>query len=298
MGLSQDFISYGIHSICPTNRVTGLPYGILKVVGGGTISLSAEFVDLFGGSNRYSWASEPSTISAEFSSTVKSLPGFLFQLFLGATVNETAASATGTVSGLANIKGTSAFDATTGVASVAVKTGSEADLKMGGYIGIATSTTEVVIYAKTDIEFGLGNEITYISDALDITAALTIPSTGGTVDIPNLGVEITGGSGTVAMVVGDSFEFEVAGAHGGIEEIIVGKASAIIPEHSQTCLAAKTADGSMLEIELHRVVGQGMPLPLTESEFSIPELTTKVLYDSCKDRIATFRKVKGVSTCA
>jgi hypothetical protein len=78
MGLSENRIVYGIHNIVPYNRTTGLPYGTLKVVGGGTISLSAEYEDLFGGSNKYAWASELKTITAEFTATVKSMPDFQF----------------------------------------------------------------------------------------------------------------------------------------------------------------------------------------------------------------------------
>ena len=48
MALSADRIAYGIHSMAPYRRSDDLPYGILKVIGGGTINLSAEFEDLFG----------------------------------------------------------------------------------------------------------------------------------------------------------------------------------------------------------------------------------------------------------
>ena len=37
MGLSQDFIAYGIHSLVPYQRGSKLPYGIFKILGGGTI---------------------------------------------------------------------------------------------------------------------------------------------------------------------------------------------------------------------------------------------------------------------
>ncbi len=65
MALSSPRIVYGIHSMIPYARATKLPYGTLKVVGGGQIGLASEFEDLFGGSNKYVWASEPKTITAE-----------------------------------------------------------------------------------------------------------------------------------------------------------------------------------------------------------------------------------------
>lgn len=53
MALNQDFIAYGVHSLVPYRRGDKKPYGVFKILGGGNISLSAEFEDLFGGSNKY-----------------------------------------------------------------------------------------------------------------------------------------------------------------------------------------------------------------------------------------------------
>ncbi len=293
MSLSQDFIAYGIHSLVPYRRSDKLPYGIFKIVGGGTISLSAEFEDLFGGSNKYAWASEAKTISAEFTATVKSMPDFLFEVFLGATVSTTAASATGTVDGFANFKGTSALDASNGMASVSIKSGSEADLKEGIVVVEVVSPTTVDVYYMTDIEFANGNDLEYIDDSLKVTATPLTITASTAVEIPNTGIEITGGSGTIGMTAGDSATFTSAAAHGGISEIIIGKSSATFPEHGEVALAAKRADGSMLEIDIHKAVGAGFPIALEETVFSIPELTVKLLFDSELNRIATFRKIKG-----
>jgi hypothetical protein len=56
MALSSNRIVYGIHSMAPYRRDDGLPYGILKVLGGGTLAFSAETEKLFGGSNKFAWA--------------------------------------------------------------------------------------------------------------------------------------------------------------------------------------------------------------------------------------------------
>ena len=293
MGLSQDFIAYGIHSLVPYRRADKMPYGIFKVLGGGTISLSAEFEDLFGGSNKYAWASEAKTISAEFSATVKSMPDFLFELFLGADVNTTAASATGTVDGFANKNGVSILDAATGIASATAKAGSEADLKAGVYVVQYASATSVNVYCLTDVEFSNGIDISYIDDSLKINETPLSITASTAVEIPNTGVELTGGSGTIAMVDGDTAVFNVAAAHNGISEIIIGKSSATFAEHGEIAVAAKRSNGDLLEIDIHKAVGAGFPIALEETTFSIPELTVKLLYDSCINRIATIRKIKG-----
>jgi len=76
-------INYGIHSICPFSRVDQKPFGILKVLGGGTLTMASEFEELFGGSSKFAWAVEAKTISTEWTATVKSMPDFMFELFLG-----------------------------------------------------------------------------------------------------------------------------------------------------------------------------------------------------------------------
>jgi len=291
MSLSDPRIIYGIHSICPYSRTDGMPYGILKVVGGGSLNLTAESEDLFAGSNKYAWASEAKTISSEFSCTVKSMPDFLFELFLGAEVNATAPAALGTCGTLANKKG--AMVGATGVATATLKSGGSANLKSGIYMVKAASSTTVDVYALSDIDFSKGTDLEFINDALKITASpLTIVSATA-VEIPNLGVELTGGAGTIGMTTGDTAIFALAAPHGGISEIAIGKQASTFAEHGQVILSAKRSDGSLFEIEIHKAVGQGFPIALEETVFAVPELTVKVLYDSVKDKLATIRAIKG-----
>lgn len=294
-------INYGIHSICPFRISDGLPYGILKVLGGGTMTLSSELQDLFGGSNKFAWAVEAGTISAEWTATVKSMPDFMFELFLGASVEKTAASATGTVDDFANVLNESVFKADTGIASVQAKSGSEADLKDGIYIVKAVSPTTVDVYALTDIEFkklGATNSLEYLNEELKINATpLAIVTAGGLTEIVGLGVELVGGSGTIGMTADDTARFSVRSAHNGVSEISIGGASTIFPEHRQLCLGQKRANGDTFEMELFRVVGSGMPIPFEEQTFAIPELTMRLVQDECEDKVAVIRAKRGISSC-
>jgi len=293
MALSEDRIVYGIHSIAPYRRSDRTPYGILKVLGGGTISLSSEFEDLFGGSNKFAWASEPKTITSEFTATVKSMPDFLFELFLGASVSTTAASATGSVlTAVTNKLGTSVQDATTGIASVAIATA--ADAKHGVYVVVATGADTVDIFHYTDIDHLVGSDLSYQDDALKITAsAITVPGTGGTVAIPNTGLELTGGSGSIAFVTSDTAFFIIAKPHAGVSEITVGESGATFPLHGLDLLAAKRSNGDLFEIEAFSAIGAGMPISLEETVFAIPELTTKLLYDTPENAVFKIRAVKA-----
>ena len=301
MSFGYNRINYGIHSICPFRISDGLPYGILKVLGGGTMTLSSEFEELFGGSNKFAWAVEAKTISSEWTATVKSMPDFMFELFLGATVAQTAASATGTVGDFKNVLDSASapvLHATTGIASVQTKSGSEQDLKDGLYMIKAVSPTTVDVYALTDIEFkklGATNELSYIDEALKINATpLTITTLGALTEIVGLGVEMVGGSGTIGMTTGDTARFSVSSAHSGLSEISIGSSSTQFPEHRQLCLGQKRANGDTFEMELFRVVGSGMPIPFEEQTFAIPELAMKLVQDPCEDKVAVIRAKRGV----
>lgn len=297
MAFGYNRINYGIHSICPFKISDGLPYGILKVLGGGTLTMTSEFEELFGGSNKNAWAVESKTISSEWTATVKTMPDFMFELFLGATVATTAASATGTVGALTNVLNASVLDASTGIASVALKTSSEADLKDGVYVVEAASATTVNVYALTDIEFkklGAANDLSYLDESLLVTGSpFTIVSATAT-EIVGLGVEMTGGAGAIGMTVGDTARFSVSSIHNGVSEISIGSATTIFPEHRQLCLGQKRANGDVFELEIFRVVGSGMPIPFEEQAFAIPELAMKLVYDGTEDAVAKIRAKQGV----
>ena len=121
------------------------------------------------------------------------------------------------------------------------------------------------------------------------------PSASTAVEIVGLGVELTGGAGTVGMTVDDTFRFSVRSAHSGLSEISIGSSSTIFPEHRQLCLGQQRANGDTFEMELFRVVGSGMPIPFEEQTFAIPELAMKLVQDPCEDQVAVIRAKRGVS---
>jgi len=293
MALSENRIIFGIHSITPYQRADRMPYGAMKVIGGGTLSLSAEFEDLFGGSNKFAWASEAKTISSEFTASVKALPDFLFEVFLGACVATTSTANGSVTEALTNAKGTSVLSATTGIATATVKSGSEDDVKDGIYVVKAASTTTVDVYILSDIQFTRGTDISYENDALKVTSSALTITTSTAVTIPNTGIELTGGSGTIGMTADDTAYFKVSSNHEGVSTITIGESTATFPEHGQACYAAKRSNGDLFEIDILKAVGSGFPIGLEETVFSIPELTTKLLYDSVANAVAKIRATKA-----
>lgn len=284
---------FGIHSILFVSRVDKLPKGpLIKVLSSGGVELTSDFEDLSGGSEKFVLASEPKLITTELKFTTKDYADFLFELFLGASVTSNSAEASGNVGSITNVKGTSAFNATTGIASVAATGADEADLKFGKYIVKVKSATEINIVITSDIDFDRGTDVAYQDDSLEVlTADLVIPNTGGTVTANDLGLEFTGGSGTVLMVVGDTAEFDVRPINTKSSVISIGAANTTFEEFGAFVYAQKRSNGEYFEIELFKCVGAGLPMNLAEKVFAEAELTIKVLKDFALDRVMEIRSL-------
>lgn len=292
MALQDPRIIYGIHSISPYQRTSKMPYGILKVIGSASLALSADLEQLYAGSNKYAWAAESKTVSTELTAKVKAYPGFLFQLFLGATVTDASADTAGTVSALTNQLGTSVQKAAGGIASISVKVAQKANLKFGKYVIKALTATTVGIYLLSDIDISRGTLGVYVDDTLQLTLATVTISTGAGTDIDSLGLTLMGGSGSIAMTAGDTATFEVLPPSTKSSSIVVGKSTDTFPNFGALMLAQKRATGEMFEIDAHNCIGGGLPISLEEQAFSQPELKMTCLYDSTLDRVFTIRHIQ------
>jgi hypothetical protein len=290
MALADPRIIYGIHSISPYSRVSKLPYGILKVIGSANLALNSDLEQLYAGSNKFAWAAENKTVSAELTAKVKAYPGFLFSLFLGATVTDAGADTAGTVSTLTNQLGTSVV-ASTGIASIAVKAAQKANLKFGKYVLKVLTSTTVGLYSLSDIDITRGTDGVYTDDTLLITLTIAAITTGGTIAMDAFGLELTGGAGAISMTVGDTATFSVLPPSTKSSEIVVGKSTDSFPAFGALLLAQKRATGEMFEIDAHNCVGGGLPINLEENAFSQPELKMSCLYDSGLDRVFTIRHI-------
>ena len=290
MSLADPRIIYGIHSISPYSRTTGLPYGILKVIGSANLALSSDLEQLFAGSNKYAWAAENKTVSTELTAKVKAYPGFLFSLFLGAAVTDVGVDTAGTVSTLTNKYGTSLV-AATGIASIAVKAAQKANLKFGKYLLKVLTSTTVGLYLLSDIDISRGTDVVFTDDTLLVTLTIATITTGGTIAMDNVGLELTGGAGTIGMTVGDTATFEVLPPSTKSSSIVVGASTDTFPAFGALLLSQKRATGEMFEIDAHNCVGGGLPINMEENAFSQPELKMTCLYDSSLNRVFTIRHI-------
>lgn len=292
MALSAPRTVFGLHSASFYNRSTGVPYGILKVLESSSLSLEGELIDLMGGSSKYAWASEDGNITAEVKLAFSQYEDFVYELFLGKAPTPVAADTTGDVSTLTNKYGTSFVNATTGIASVAITSSDNADLKFGKYLCKATTDDDFTIYNYSDIDFGRGTNAVYTDDTLAI-ATVAMGDTSATAAVAELGITFTGGSGTVALTVGDTAVFEILPVHGGAMTVKIGSvADTSFPEFGMIVYGQKRGNGEMMEIDIFRCKAAGMPLNFQRNTWASAEVTIKALYDSTEDAVFEVRHVE------
>lgn len=287
MSLSDPRLIFGIHSATPYNRSTGLPYGILKVLGGSSLSMTGELIKAQGGSQKFPFAIEEGFTTAEVSMKIKQYESFLFELFLGkAPTDVTTPDTDGTISTLTNKSGSTVMDASTGIASIVViPTTGAANLKKGKYVVKAVSATTVSIYCLSDVDFNRGTDETYDDDTLVVAAAQTVTS-GGTTDIASLGLRISGGSGTIGMTTGHTATFEVNPPFTKSMEVTIGGGSDTFPEFGLLLVAKQRGNGEMFQVDLFRCKASGMPIGFETNTFGEAEVKAEAFYDSAKNGIA------------
>ena len=283
---------FGIHSVSPYSRESGEFYGTLKVLENSSLSITGEQISLLGGSNKYDWSSEVGSITAELALSFSEYPAFVFELFGGASPVENSAETNGSITTAANKKGTSMI-AATGLASIGIKTGQEANLKFGRYVVKAISTDEVEVYFSSDADMGRGTNGEYQNDRLKVTESSLTISTGASVDVPNFGLELVGGGSATAFTVGDTATFSVRPPNDGSMDITVGSSvNQNFEEFGAILMANKQGNGEMFEIDALRCKASSLPIGLTRNAYSPSEVTAKLLYDSEQDGVYKVRHIK------
>lgn len=296
MALSTPRSVFGIHSVTPYNISTGEFYGTIKVLQNSSLALTGELLPLNGGSSKYPWAVEDGLITAELSLSFSQYDDFLVELMLGKKPTANAAETDGSVSGFANKSGTSLLEAATGIASIGITTGDEADLKFAKYVLKVASATTVDLYASSDADFARGTDGIYVNDLLLIEAGITIADTGATIAVADYGLEITSGSGTIAMTIGDTAEFSVRPPNAGSMDVVIGGSSDSYPEWGCIVMAQKRGGttGEIFELDLFKVKAVGLPIGFATNEWSTAEVTAQAFYDSSKNGVFSMRHVKPV----
>lgn len=282
---------FGVHSLVLYDRANWLPFGHIRILGGLNLALEGDFVDLFGGCNRFAWDSEAGTLDTNLTGTIKEIPNFAFEKFLGGSATASSAEASGNTGTIANKKGTSVV-AATGIATSTTKAGSEADLKDAVYIVRAVSATTVDVYSMSSVDFDKGTDLTFQDDLLKITASPLTITASTAVEIPNTGVELTGGAGAIGMTTDDTAIFYTRKVNSGSDLITVGGTQSF-PEFGVMGSSCKKSNGDTFTFQLFRCKGIGLPLALAESAWLETDITIKALYDSDEEKVGEIRRIRG-----
>lgn len=295
MSLPSRKYVFGVHSVAAYNPSTGEPYyDMAKVIGNLTINFSGELVQLNGGSQPFPWAVENGVISTEGTLLLREYPDFVYETFMGATVTKNAAETAGSVTAIANKKGTSLV-AATGIASVGLKSGSSEDVKTANYVVKAASSTTVDVYALSDVDFKNGSDLSFVDGSLKITSSPLTIATATAVEIPNTGLELTGGAGTIGMTVGDTAMFDSRAINTGSRLIEVGDAGFSLPDVGLICVGQKAGSKRISLIKLYRCKGAGVPLSFAEKAFSEAEIAIQAFYDETAGKVADILEVENVA---
>jgi len=289
MALADPRTIFGVHTFAPYNRNTNLFYGIGRVVGSSSLSLTGELIKLTGGSFKYPWAIEEGLIAAELSLKFKEYADWMFELFLGKAPTAVGADTAGAVSTPVDKNGATVMDAVTGVATVIViPTTGAANLKFGKYVLKATGAAALSLYVSTNIDFARGTDEDYDDDLLLVQSAITI-TTGANTDLATLGLRLTGGSGTIAFVTGDTATFQVLPPSTKSMTVRIGSVSDVFPEFGAMFYAKKKGNLEMFEIDAFRVKAAGLPIGFNENAWSEADVKGECFYDSSKDGVMDIR---------
>ena len=278
MGLYKPRTQAGIHSATLINKTTGKPYCILKVLSSYSPSFSRETVELTGGSNPNAIDSIDGVVDNSLTLTVKEFHNSLYTLAGYDVTFETGGESDGATANFTNLINTTVFDASTGIASVSVDTGNADNVKDGRYYAVCTSASGVVdLYCSTDIQFDRGTDVTYLSDDLKVASDQTITS-GSDTDINNLGLSLTGATGTISMTEGDVAYFDVRSENEAYGVYSYGDNPTPI-EFELWLYSQKKSNGEFFADHYPRVKFSAVPAGMTSQEWLEAELACKVLYD-------------------
>jgi len=313
MSQTKSIKMFGVHSGVFIDLTTGMPLcKPLKMLGDCNFSTETEEASIKGGSSKFIEATEVTAVNTNVSLSIKEMEHNAVALMMGAqqNVEENSAEASGWVGSLAsstatgmineltNWQGDTIFDEATGIASVEVESdGDVGDLKGGIYVvKQTTDATHVDVYCYTDIEFAqksTDDALTFQDDACKITATALEIETDTAVSIPNTGLTLTGGSGTIALDTAENTAaFRVRAVNDGNYIIPIGKDPVDFKKFGLVLHSARQGDGSYAELYLRKVHAAGFPFPLPEGNYGTADVSFTVERDGLHG-IGEYRYIKG-----
>lgn len=284
--------SFGAKALIFYNRTTFKPLGIFRVISTVEFAREIEKLPLTGGHRNGPWAIEAGEPTMTLTATLKEFPDFAFTELDNATsAITTGEDVTGLVGTITNKNGTSVVNATTGIASVALISGSGALLPLGKIVVVATAAKVVDIYLLGDTASG---PIPVTSELTKIAASVSIADTGATVDVAAYGIRITSGSGTVSMTVGDTAYFNTRPANSKATVISMADASDV---KTVGCVLVypKNSEKQQRIVDFPKVAVGGTPFAANTREYAEFEMSAMPLYDEGAANLFTMTEIQSIA---
>jgi hypothetical protein len=273
-GLTDIKYLYGLSNLTVIDRTNDKPKYLLRVVSSMNVDSKVDYDKLTVGG--VDWASEEKASSYSLKFEAYEYAPTVMEHLSGGQLTTEALNAAGEVVHLANVKGTSAYNSTTGIASFSVAT--LADLKWGKYVAVVTAATKIKIYGLTgNVSFNDGTNIAFADDTLQVGSEITVVAATPE-DITELGLHVTGGSGTIGMTIGDTCTFEIRRGTKTGYRLVVGGLSTVY-EDVKIIGTFKQTQSTYRAVEIPKVKISGLPLEAGDS-YSKYSVTADILYDS------------------
>ena len=174
----------------------------------------------------------------------------------------------------ANVGEGTAYDSSTGVSSISIE--DEDEVKPGVYRAVVKTATTLSLYALSDASFKEGTDATYVDDTLLIEDDITI-TTDTTTGVSGFGIGFIGGAGTIAMTVGDVFDFVVTG--GGTGWRVGAGVPGYEPVAASAVIMTPKKNGKYNIIKIHKFYLYPQSRKFADGEYATWEIKSECIMD-------------------
>lgn len=278
----------GVSSVALVDITTKEVAALLQVVDNVNIDLGETVAKLKGGDSNFPYSAAIVDCNDTITIPFKEFPDNFMQLLYRSTQTSGAAEAAGNISTPANVTGTSIISATTGI-TAAITATSGGTLKEGIFVIKAATAAKLNFYAYSDFDdINLSSDESGLVNATPYTIA-----TGTAANITELGITVTGGSGTIGFTVGDTAIVSIRRINSGYVVTPIGDKKNN-KYYEAYLMFQPTPEGNLDYIKLHRVMPSRGAHSAPIKDYHNQELTLTVTKDPANsNNVGYWHKTKG-----
>jgi hypothetical protein len=277
----------GVHNIALVNFTTKAAAAILKVVDSANIDLGEVIAKMKGGDSNFPYSAAIVDANDTVTIPVKEFPdGFMSLMYHGTQTSGTT-EATGNISTISNVTGTSIVAATGILATATATVGGT--LKEGTYLLKAAAAATLNIYGYSDFDDLVeSNDETGLVNATAYTVA-----TGAAVVLAEIGITCTGGASATAFTPGDTAILIIRKINlGYIDTPITDKK--LDDYYKAYMFFQPSPEGNLDYVELYRVKVSRGAHSAAIKDYHSQEITLTVTKDAANsNHVGKWHKTKG-----